>query len=98
MDLQKQMIKAMNAKDYYHYNTFCKDVGICRFNFSKWINRKQSLSADTLFKMLNRLEILCTKHNPPLGKNVNVEDIIYLYENQDKLQELFTALDILKTK
>ena len=48
MNIRKQIITAMNAKDYYHYTTFCSDVGICRFNFSKWINNRQSLSTNTL--------------------------------------------------
>ena len=98
MNIRKQIIKAMNTNDYYHYTTFCNDVGICRFNFSKWINNKKSLSTNTLFKMLNHLKILRPKHNLTLGKNTNIEDLIYLYENQDKLQKVFEALDELENR
>jgi len=98
IDIRKQVIKAMNTKDYYLYKDFCLDVGICRFNFSKWMNRKQTISTNTFFKILNRLEILCPEHNLALGKKTNLDDLLYLYENQDKLKEVFKALDNLKDR
>ncbi len=98
MNLRKQIIKAMNAKDYYHYTTFCSDVGISRFNFSKWINHRQSLSVGTLFKILNHLKILRPEHNLPQVKKLDVDDLVYLYENREELTKVFDALEELETR
>lgn len=98
MDLRKQVIKAMNAKDYYHYNVFCSDVGIDRFNFSKWMNRRQSLSTGTLFKILNHLKILCPEHNLTRVNYLNVDDLVYLYENREELEKIFDALEELELR
>lgn len=86
----------LSAIGFNHYHTFCKNVGISRFNFSKWINNHQKLSVVTLFKILNYLEVLSPEHNFLSIQKLTTDDLLDLYKNRDKLENIFKALEKLE--
>jgi len=86
----------LSAIGFESYSTFCKNVGISRFNFSKWVNNHQKLSVKTLFKILNQLEVLSPEHNFLSIEKITTDDLLDLYENRDKLENIFKALEKLE--
>ncbi len=86
----------LSAIGYEHYSSFCKNAGISRFNFSKWVNNHQKLSVATLFKILNYLEVLSPEHNFSSIQKLTTNDLLDLYENREKLENIFKALEKLE--
>ena len=98
MTVKKIKYKILAGMGLESYTDFCKNVGISRHNFSKWINNHQKLSVSTLYKLLNYLEVLPPEHNFLSIEKLTVDQFIDLYENRDKLEEVFNSLERLDKK
>lgn len=85
--------KILQAIGYQSYSEFCAKVGISKFNFSKWVNKHQNLSVATLYKILNYLEVLSPEHNFSSIEKLTTNQLLDIYENRDKLEEIFKALE-----
>ena len=92
-DVIKMIHNSMDNSNIFLYTELCKKCEISRHNFSAFINKRQSLSLGTFLKILIALEVLPPGHNFSRVFRMNLQDFLYFYNNQEKLQNIFNVLD-----